>query len=424
MIKFLFKGILRDRSRSLFPVIVVMSGVMLTVFIQTWIEGALDGFIDTSANFQTGHVKVMSQAYAREADQVPNDLAYVGVEELMDDLRHDYPQLIWTPRIRFGGILDIPDKNRETRAQGPVAGLAVDLYSPSSPEYRLLNLDKSVARGRLPQKPGEICISDEFARRLGVSLGETATLLSSTMYGSMSMSNFMVVGTIRFGVSAMDRGAMIADISDMQVALDMQDAAGEILGYFSDFLYREREAESTAAAFNDRFADKDDDFSPIMISLRGQSDFALFLDMVDYFGAIFIFVFVVIMSIVLWNAGLMGSLRRYGEIGVRLAIGESKGHVYRSLLSESLMLGILGSLLGTLAGLVFGYYFQFKGLNVGFMLQKMSVVFPNVMRTRVTPASFVIGFVPGILATLFGTAISGIGVYKRETSRLMKELEV
>ena len=41
----------------------------------------------------------------------------------------------------------------------------------------------------------------------------------------------------------------------------------------------------------------------------------------------------------------------------------------------------------------------------------------------VTPLSFVIGFFPGMLATFFGTAISGIGIYKRQTSQLFKELE-
>ena len=42
------------------------------------------------------------------------------------------------------------------------------------------------------------------------------------------------------------------------------------------------------------------------------------------------------MSIVLWNAGLIGSLRRYGEIGVRLAFGEDKGRLYRAMIVESL----------------------------------------------------------------------------------------
>jgi putative ABC transport system permease protein len=37
--------------------------------------------------------------------------------------------------------------------------------------------------------------------------------------------------------------------------------------------------------------------------------------------------------------------------------------------------------------------------------------------------SFFIGFIPGLLATILGTSISGIGIYKRQTSQLFKELE-
>lgn len=425
MIKFLFKGLMRDRSRSLFPVLVVMSGVMMTVFMQSWIEGAMGDFISTYANFTSGHVKIMSRAYARESDKIPNDLAFIGVESLLRDLRRDFPDMIWTPRIRFGGLLDIPDESGETRAQGPAFGLAVDLFSTSSPEHRLLNLEKAVVQGHLPKKSGEILLSDDFARKLGVKLGETATLISSTMYGSMATSNFTVVGTVRFGVTTMDRGAMVADISDIQTALDMQDATGEVLGFSSDFLFHHSVTVSMAASFNDRYSRVDDEFSPEMVPLRDQfGGFGFMIDFIDYISGIFIAFFVVVMSIVLWNAGLLTSLRRFGEIGVRLAIGESKGHVYRTLLSESLMIGIIGSVIGTALGLIFAYYLQAKGLNIGALMQRSSIMIPDVVRTRVTLSTYIIGFFPGILATFFGTAISGIGVYKRQTSQLMKDLEV
>ena len=425
MIRFLFKGLVRDRSRSLFPVLVVISGVMMTAFVQSWIVGAMGDFVNTYAFFDSGHVKVMSRAYAREADKIPNDLAYIGVGSLLRDLRHDFPDMIWTPRIRFGGLLDIPNEAGETRAQGPALGIAVDLFSVSSPEYQLLNLEKAVVQGHLPRNPGEILISDDFARRLGVKLGEKATLISSTMYGSMATANFVVIGTVHFGVSAMDRGAMIADISDIQAALDMQDAAGEVMGFLGDYLYSHKATQSVAAPFNDRYSRLDDEFSPEMIPLHEQfGGMGFMIDIMDYISAVFIVFFVVVMSIVLWNAGLMTSLRRYGEIGVRLAIGESKSHVYRTLLSESLMIGIVGSVAGTFLGLVFAYYFQAKGLDIGFLTQKMAIMIPDVMRTRVTPFTHVIGFFPGLLATFLGTAVSGIGVYKRQTSQLMKELEV
>jgi putative ABC transport system permease protein len=114
MIKFILKGIIRDRSRSLFPVLTVLFGVILTVLLYCYIGGAETSFIQTSAKFGTGHVKIMSRAYAEDADQIPNDLAYIGVKELIQDIKSDFPSLNWTPRIRFGGLLDIQDPLRRT----------------------------------------------------------------------------------------------------------------------------------------------------------------------------------------------------------------------------------------------------------------------------------------------------------------------
>jgi putative ABC transport system permease protein len=45
------------------------------------------------------------------------------------------------------------------------------------------------------------------------------------------------------------------------------------------------------------------------------------------------------------------------------------------------------------------------------------------MRARVTTTSLFIGFVPGLLATILGTSISGLGIYRRQSSQLTKELE-
>jgi putative ABC transport system permease protein len=423
MIIFLLKGLIRDRSRSLFPFLTVVLGVMLTVFGHSWIKGAQSSFIDSSAKFNTGHVKIMSRAYAEDEDQMPNDLAYIGVSDLLQKLKKEFPDMVWTPRIRFGGLLDIPDEQGETRAQGAVAGLGIDLFSEGSIEWNILDLKKALVRGKLPEKSGDIVISDDFAQGIGIEPGETATLISSTMYGSMALQNFVVTGTIRFGVAAMDRGAMIADISDIQTALDMQDAAGEILGFFDDYVYRDSKAESVKARFNSEYTDEKEEFSPLMETLSHQSGLADMLELFKMFSGVIIIIFLSVMSIVLWNAGLMGSLRRYGEIGLRLAMGEEKGHLYRTLIGESLIIGFFGSIAGTALGLGVAYYLQVHGFDIGSLMKNASLMLTNIIRARITPFTFVIGFIPGLAATFLGTAIAGIGVYKRQTSRLMKEME-
>jgi putative ABC transport system permease protein len=424
MIKFLIKGILRDRSRSLIPILVVVIGVFLTVLFYCYMGGAISNFIDTGAKFNSGHVKIMSRAYADNSDQMPNDLAYIGVDRLIQELKQDFPEFVWTTRIRFGGLLDVPDEEGETRSQGPVAGLALDLLTDDSLEWELLGIEDSIVRGSAPDKPGEILISDEFANRLGISPGDTVTLIGSTMYGSMAVANFTVSGTVRFGISALDRGAMVADVKDIQTALDMEDAAGEILGFFKDFVYREKEAALASLEFNTKYGNDQDEFAPVMMSLHQQGGMIDMMSMINAYIPVLVSVFVIIMSIVLWNAGLIGSLRRYGEIGVRIAMGESKGHLYRSMITESLILGCIGTIIGTALALAISYWIQNIGLNFSQLMQNSTLLINDVIRTKVTPTAFVIGFIPGLLANVLGSSIAGIGIYKRKTAQLMKELEV
>jgi putative ABC transport system permease protein len=347
----------------------------------------------------------------------------MGVGELIGSLERDYPELAWTPRIKFGGLIDIPDDKGETRAQGPAFGLAVDLQSPGSPERDLLGLEKSLVRGRLPERPGEILLSDGFASRFGVEPGMKATLIGATMYGAMFVHNFTVSGTVRFGIAAMDRGAVIADVAGVREALDMEDAAGEILGFYRDSIYRTEEAAALAASFNSARRAEEDEFSPEMVTLREQSGMAVTLDWAGQIYTLLLVFFILVMSIVLWNAGLMGSLRRYGEFGIRLALGEDKGRLYRSLIGEGIAIGLLGSIVGTALGLALSYYLQFKGLNIGSMMRNSSMMITDVIRARVTPASWIIGFVPGLAATFLGKAVSGIGIFKRQTAQLAKEFE-
>ncbi len=423
MIRFLFKGLLRDRQRSLLPIIIVALGVSLSVLMVCYITGILGDFTDFSAKFSTGHVKIMTNGYAENSNQMPTDLALTDVSALLDEVQVDYPDMEWVLRTQFGGLLDVPDENGETRSQGPVMGISIDMFTPGSKEPERLSLERILVQGDIPDSPGEILISDDLAIGLDVKPGDPVTLMGSTMYGSMCFYNFTVSGTVRFGTVVMDKGAMIADISDVQIALDMYDASSEILGYLPDEYWDPEQAEIVKTGFNSKFSDSTDQFSPVMQMLTEQSDLAGYLAMIDAMSFIMIFIFVLAMSVVLWNSGLIGGLRRYGEVGIRLALGEEKGHIYRSMIYESILIGILGSAFGTIIGLLFSYWLQEKGIDISGMMQGSTMMMPGAFHAKIVPSAFYIGFIPGLFASSIGTMLSGIGIYKRQTATLFKELE-
>lgn len=424
MIKFIFKGILRDKSRSLLPIIVISIGVFLTVFMSGWMKGIFADMIDLSAKFTTGHVKVMTRIYAENQNQLPNDLALLEVNELMDNLHADYPDMTWVRRIHFGGLLDVPDQNGETRAQGPAAGKAIDLLSPDSKEADRMNITKSIVKGQLPSSQGEALISDEFAEKFGVKIGDEVTIFGSTMYGSMMFKTFEVAGTISFGVSMLDRGAIIIDISDAELALDMENAASEVLGYFGDGPYDDLKADTVRTLFNAKYSKVDDEFSPQMFKLREQNGLDEMLTRSESTSAIMVTIFIFAMSIVLWNTGLLGGLRRYSEYGVRLALGENKSHIYKTIIYEAILIGTIGSIVGTVFGLSLCYYLQENGIDFSAMTKNINMMVPPVYRAAVSPELFYIGFFPGLLAMTLGNALAGYAIYKRKTAQLFKELEV
>tara|TARA_B100001123_G_scaffold220977_1_gene249165 strand:- start:103 stop:1557 length:1455 start_codon:yes stop_codon:yes gene_type:complete len=483
MIRFLAKGLVRDRSRSLFPLLAIIITVTLVIFGIGFMEGAMNNFLQSTAVISSGHVKVVTKAYKKESNQLPNDLALFDIENIIQTLIQMYPDYFWTPRITFGGLLDVPDKNGETKEQAPVFALGIDFFSEKSRQVEIWELEKCLISGRLPKDRDDALVSTKLAKQLGIGSGSSITLIGSTMDNAFTTYNFNVVGTFNLYKGQTDRQMMLVDISGARQALDMEDAASEILGYHNSLYYHDEEAVTIRKHFNITYSDsiaqilrneesKDilsymngwneintieksklpqqrsnalfdnqmydnseewgelsvEDpsiYTPTMVALRDDSQLATMVDFSTVALGVMAGIFLVIVMIVLWNMGLMNGLRRYGEIGLRLAIGESKGQVYRSMISEAVLIGFVGTLIGTIFGISLTYYVQEFGIDYSEAINQLSttMVMPNVFYAKVTPELYYIGFIPGVLATVLGTMLAGLAIYKREMSQLFKELE-
>ena len=428
MIRFLTKGLLRDRSRSLFPVVIITITVGIVIFTIGFMKGTMNSvFLDTAVII-SGHEKVVTRAYKEESQMLPNDLALLDIDQIIENLNKEYPTHFWSPRITFGGLLDIPDNNGETKDQGPVIAIGIDLLSNESRMPEIWELEKCLVEGKLPKTSKEVLISKKLATKLNISIGDLTTFIGTTMHNAFTTYNFLVSGTFDLRKGQADKQMMLVDISGAREALDMENAASEIFGFTHSLFYNDDKAVNLRTNYNDSYSDTSNIFSPVMLALRDSSEqMGTMVDMVDIFLLIIGGVFLIIVTIVLWNMGLMNGLRRHGEFGLRLAMGESKGDVYRSMILESFIIGFTGTIFGTSIGLMLTYYVQEYGIDYSEVISTMStssMVMPNIFYAQITPELYYIGFIPGVIATVLGTMLAGIAIYKREMAQLFKELEV
>jgi putative ABC transport system permease protein len=243
------------------------------------------------------------------------------------------------------------------------------------------------------------------------------------MYGSMSFANFKVAGMLRFGLGALDRGAIVLDLTDARQIFDMDNAAGEILGFLPNDEYNFNRAEAIKQSFNQKYTIDDDEYSPVMLQLANQNGMDEMLTYASTATTLLVVLLVLALSIVLWNTGVLGGIRRYNEFGVRLALGEGKKHIFRTLLVESLFIGTIGSVIGTSLGLCLALYLKKYGIDYSNMMESVNMMLDPVVRSDVSPRMFYIGFIPGILSMLIGSALAGTAVFKRNTAMLFKELD-
>ena len=56
-------------------------------------------------------------------------------------------------------------------------------------------------------------------------------------------------------------------------------------------------------------------------------------------------------------------------------------------------------------------------------MKNSQMMLPTVFHAQINTTTYYIGLIPGLLSTVIGAMLAGIGIYKRQTATLFKELE-
>ncbi|MFQ5716244.1 MAG: ABC transporter permease [Nitrospinales bacterium] len=431
MIRWIFQGVVRDKTRSLFPFLVVTSGVALMIFLIGFMEGIFMNMIDMTANLDTGHLRFVNKPFYDEEYLRPLDRALAAQKETLAWLKKNGdPKIQWSPRIRWSAIMDVPNEKGETLAQTPVTGLALDLLSPGSDELKRLKLDtkKALTQGRLPRAPKEALVGYQLARTLRLQLGKKFTLIGQTFDGGLAADNYTAVGFIKFGVFAMDKKMALIDLADAQDTFYMGDMVTDWLGFlpprvpFAEYEKMKLQLESRLKEFQPPQAWAKDDV-PIVKTIAEQRNIGALTRKFMVIKSIIVGIFLSLMVLVLWNAGLLNSIHRYGEIGLRLAMGETHFRLIAALLFEAFVVGALGCLAGSVVGGAAVYYLQEVGVDMGENLAKTGLMLSDVSRARMSLSAFIHGIVPGMTASVFGSLMAALAIFKRSEADLFRELE-
>ena len=246
-----------------------------------------------------------------------------------------------------------------------------------------------------------ILLGEGVASAMNLQVGDDITVLANSPDGGLNSVELVVVGVFRTFSKDFDARAVRVNLTAAQELLYVESVHAVVVS-ISDTL----KTDWLAAFLKKQFSDKGyevktwlelDDFYSKTVELYKAQLGVLQL----------IILLVVLLSV--GNSVSMTAYERVGEFGTLKALGKSSKDVHRLILIESLILGVVGSLLGILVGVGLALLISAIGIpmppppgsNTGY-----------IAYIRVVPMTLVIAFIIGFSATMLSALFAARGAAK------------
>lgn len=391
LLRLAWRNTQRNTRRTVLTVTAVAVAVAALTFGLSYIAGILGNVIDTYTRIESGHVRIRKSGYTARERLLPVYLNVQHLSTLLSIIRahSDVEQAL--PRIRCAALVDGGDSNR------PGLLLGLDLAR----EEGYFNPGAMVEEGRLPQAGrAEVLVGGGFAEQIGVGLGDSVTILTQTAYRSLSGLTLEVVGLIITGMAYLDNSILVVPLDQAQLATDLYDAATEVLVFATDASLAERLARSLDQELN-----QSGERNLEVLTWLDQSSLMQMLSTVRPLLGVVFGLLLIMAGLIIVNTMLMTVMERTQEFGMEAALGMRRSNIVALILSEGMVIGLLGGLAGAAVGTVVAVWLQSVGIDVAAAMRSIELPFQGTIypdwRPLYTVSSALVGIVTAGLAAIY-----------------------
>ncbi len=399
----------RRTALTLLLIVIGMVAVLLFIAVAGSFKAMMVGQITDSV---LGHAQVHRKGYVASIDTLPLNLNMmpVSVTRVEAALGAQDAVEAWSPRIKFGGMFSNFTETTSIRING------IDPVREDATVPLLKGRMVEGAKGGALVERGQIVIPVLLARGMRIKVGDTAVIVATNRDGSVNGKTF-VIRSITEGISGPGGRDGYIHIDDARELLRMKQAeVSEIAIRLKDPARLERVHAALKAALGSTAANPRESpqggtnaepssragGSEPPLEVHTWADLSPFASLARMIDLMTVFIKVVLVSIVLvsvMNVMVMAVYERIREIGTIAAIGTRPSRILSLFLAEGLLLGVIGTLLGTLLSLLAIYAINLWQPRFAFGQQSDLVMAPTIGTAQVvTVALLVVGV--AILASL------------------------
>ena len=332
MSRLAWRNLWRNYRRTLIMLLAIVLGVWAMIFMTALLRGMVDDMVKQGVNTLPGHVQVHAKAY-RDDPSVMHSLP--APDQALLDVLNSEQVMAWSSRIKVPAMISSEYDNAGVSLIGidPEGELALGFKADDIIEGRFLNAtdDKGIVVGR------------KLLHRLESRLGKRIVVMSQDPENAIAERGFRIVGVFKAELENLEEGIVYASRDVVQSMLGMGTGVSEIA--ILGFDYRDPD-EITS-----RIRPVAPDGSEVLSWMELDPYLGTMMRVMNGFVMVWMVVIFLALSFGLVNTLMMAVFERVREIGLMRALGMRPSSIVYQILVESIMLLVLGLVIGNLVAI-------------------------------------------------------------------------
>jgi putative ABC transport system permease protein len=401
MVKLALRNVVRQKTHTAMTLTAIVFGVVGLILAGGWVNDIFVQLAEALIHSQSGHLQVYKSGFYAAGSRSPEKYLIADPEPIKQRIAGLAGVENVMARLNFSGLLNTG------RSDLPILGEGVE----PGKEAELGSFISITAGRQLADKDTfGILVGFGVAHGLKLKPGDRVTLLANTLEGALNSLDLEVIGVFQSFSNDYDARAIKIPLS----------AAQELLGT--------KGANALVVTLN-----KTADTDRISALLKGQlgpsgMEVKTWIELNDFyektvelykrqFGFLQLIILIMVLLSVT-NSVNMSVFERVGEFGTMMALGNGSGEVFRLIVTESVVLGLVGGVLGMLLGIALALVISSIGIpmppppnsNIGY-----------TAHIQILPSSLVMSFLVGFGATVLAVLLPAKRVSRIEVVDALRQ---
>lgn len=329
-----FRNVARQRRRSAIAIGSVAFGITALILANGFIAWIFVDFRDSTIKSHLGHLQIVRPGYHDSGTVDPFAFLLPHMVPGLLATKESQQIKVITPRLSFSGLISQGDSTLSFIAEG---------VEPKEQVAFGNALHISEGQNLSTGDPTGIILGEGLARNLGASVGDKVILLTSTASGGINAVEATVRGLFTTVTKAYDDSALRMPIDTARRLLRTDGSHVWII-----LLNDTAQTDAVLTELTEKLQKSDFEVVPwYRLADFYNKTVALYNKQIQ--GIRLIIALIILLSIS--NTMTMSVMERIGEIGTLMALGVKRLGIIRLFVSEGVLIGCLGGLLGLVTGM-------------------------------------------------------------------------